>query len=95
LSWVVKELAQRKGWSERDVLIDLTQLGKEQLHNAKKMVELWRTLSVREQEVVALVCMGLRNYEIAQTMSITYGTATSHLKSVFKKLNLHERGASG
>ena len=53
----------------------------------------WRSLTPREQEVTALLCMGQRNYQIAETLGIAFGTVKSHLENIFKKFNLRDRHA--
>ena len=51
-------------------------------------------LSPREREVLELVAHGLTNKEIAASLVITTNTVKRHLKSVFKKLQVHTRSAA-
>ncbi len=51
----------------------------------------WFSLTVREREVVALVCMGYRNYEIASMLGIGYGTVQTHLQNIFYKFHLRSK----
>lgn len=48
-------------------------------------------LTPRESQVVALVCRGCINKEIARELAITEGTVKKHLQSVFAKLGVHRR----
>jgi len=48
-------------------------------------------LSERELEVLRLLATGLSNKEIAQTLFITAGTVKQHLKSIYGKLQVHNR----
>src|SRR5690242_12308132 len=48
----------------------------------------WDSLSFREQEVVALLCMMGRNYEISKTLAISIPTVKTHLQNIFRKLNV-------
>lgn len=48
-------------------------------------------LTAREQEVVSLVCQGMRNKQIAQTLSITTGTVKVHLMHIFEKTGVKDR----
>jgi LuxR family maltose regulon positive regulatory protein len=48
-------------------------------------------LSERELEVLRLLATGLANKEIAQTLFITVGTVKQHLKSIYGKLQVHNR----
>jgi DNA-binding NarL/FixJ family response regulator len=53
--------------------------------------ELSSTLTARELEVVRLVAGGLRNKEIAETLSITVGTVKLHLHRIYQKLAVDGR----
>jgi LuxR family maltose regulon positive regulatory protein len=48
-------------------------------------------LSEREREVLRLLATGLANKEIAQTLVIAVGTVKQHLKSIYGKLEVHNR----
>ncbi len=48
-------------------------------------------LTKRELEIVDLVCMGLRNRQIADRCSLTEGTVKIHLNSIFRKLAISSR----
>ncbi|XSG77713.1 response regulator transcription factor [Herpetosiphon llansteffanensis] len=48
-------------------------------------------LTKREQEVCQLLIRGLSNSAIAKTLCITVNTVEVHLKSVYRKLNVHNR----
>jgi two-component system nitrate/nitrite response regulator NarL len=50
-------------------------------------------LTVRERDVVRLVCHGLRNRQIAETLGITPGTVKVHLMHIFEKTGLKDRFA--
>jgi|SRR5687768_16127035 len=52
----------------------------------------WFSLTIRERQVVALVCMGHRNYEIASILGVGYPTIQTHLQNIFKKFGLRSRG---
>jgi DNA-binding NarL/FixJ family response regulator len=49
------------------------------------------TLTEREREVVALVCEGLKNKQIASRLFIHHTTVSHHLTSIFDKLDLTDR----
>lgn len=87
----VQRLAKHKGRSEQEVLTELAQAAQEQLRNDKQMAQHWMALTLREQEVVALVCLGLRNDQIAEMMFIGPGTVKSHLQNIFEKFGLRDR----
>ena len=49
------------------------------------------SLSGREKEVVALVCQGLRNKEIADRLFVSEETVKSHLHHIFEKTGVADR----
>jgi DNA-binding CsgD family transcriptional regulator len=51
----------------------------------------WFSLTIRERQVVALVCMGHRNYEIASILGVGYPTVQTHLQNIFRKFDLRSR----
>lgn len=51
----------------------------------------WFALTVRERQVVALVCMGYRNHEIATILGVGYPTIQTHLQKIFRKFGLRSR----
>jgi DNA-binding NarL/FixJ family response regulator len=48
-------------------------------------------LTPREREIVKQVCVGLKNKEIAETLSITAGTVKVHLMHIFEKTGVKDR----
>src|SRR3972149_2440189 len=51
----------------------------------------WHTLTPREQEVTALVCLNLTNAEIAERLVVSSETVKTHVKNVLYKLHLHSK----
>ena len=52
----------------------------------------WFSLTIREREVVALICMGYKNNEIASMLRVGYSTIQTHLQNIFHKFGLRSRG---
>jgi DNA-binding NarL/FixJ family response regulator len=50
-------------------------------------------LTLREKQVVALVCRGYPNKSIALSLKLSEGTVKCHLHAVFNKLDVRNRGA--
>jgi DNA-binding NarL/FixJ family response regulator len=48
-------------------------------------------LTPREEEVLALLCKGFANKEIAEKMSASYETVRDHLTHIYEKLHVHSR----
>lgn len=51
----------------------------------------WFSLTTRERQVVALVCMGYRNHDIASILGVSYPTIQTHLQKIFRKFGLRSR----
>lgn len=88
---MVRELAREQGRSEAEVMADFTEIGWNQVVAENDLEERWRSLSHREQEVAALACLGRRNYEIAEVLSIAPETVKTHLQNIFAKFRIHSR----
>ena len=86
---VIKDVAQQQKRPEEEVIADFTKAGLNQFLTQKELQDRWDSLSQREQQVDALVCLGYRNYEIAETLVITSETVKSHLQRIYNKFELH------
>jgi two-component system nitrate/nitrite response regulator NarL len=49
------------------------------------------SLTVREQQIVALACEGFSNKQIARKLNVTEGTIKCHLHAIYAKLRLRSR----
>ena len=78
---------------EEPTLVERDSRRQQQLDREREDLQHWYSLSPREKEVVALVCMDHRNYQIAEVLGIANGTVKSHLENIFKKFNLRDRHA--
>ena len=87
----VKDIARQQSRAEEDLIADLTKAGLNQLLSQNELEERWASLSHREQQVVALICLGYRNHEIAEALVIAPETVKTHLQRVFDKFNLRSR----
>ena len=50
-------------------------------------------ITAREQEVIELICQGLKNKEISERLYISEATVSHHLTSIFRKLEVSDRVA--
>lgn len=80
-------------WFQRKLMIDAIH----QLVKAKELVQNkpysfdQTLLSSREREVLQLICRGMKNKAIADSLFITETTVRHHLTSIFEKLNVGSR----
>lgn len=80
-------------WFQRRLMIETIQ----QLVKAKRLIpeKLYSynctVLSGREREVLRLICRGMKNKAIADSLFITETTVRHHLTSIFEKLNVSSR----
>jgi ATP/maltotriose-dependent transcriptional regulator MalT len=85
---MIKDVAKQQSRAEEEVIADFTKVGLNQFLTQNEMQDRWSALSHREQQVVALICLGYRNYEIAQTLGIAPETVKTHLQHIFDKFHL-------
>ena len=85
---VIKNVAREQSRAEEELIAEFTKVGLNQFVAQSELQDRWNSLSHREQQVVALVCLGHRNYEIAQTLGIAPETVKTHLQHIFDKLHL-------
>ncbi|MGB7874261.1 MAG: LuxR C-terminal-related transcriptional regulator [Anaerolineales bacterium] len=87
----IQEAAQEQGRTEEEVWIEFVRAGHDQYVQTSELEERWDTLTEREQEVTALACLGYRNYEIAETLSISHETVKTHMQNLFTKFDIRSR----
>jgi NarL family two-component system response regulator LiaR len=60
-------------------------------HMSAREPEISEVLSMREQEVLALLATGRSNNDIAEALDVTTRTVKYHVSSIFSKLNVKNR----
>jgi DNA-binding NarL/FixJ family response regulator len=80
----VKCVANGELWLERHYLATVVR------HLTRPRKD-WEALSARELQIVEAVARGLSNREIGERLLISEDTVKSHLKVVFRKLNIGNR----
>jgi DNA-binding CsgD family transcriptional regulator len=85
---VIKDVAKQQKRAEEEIIADFTKVGLNQFRTQNELQNRWSSLSHREQQVAALICLGYRNYEIAQTLGIAPETVKTHLQHIFDKFHL-------
>ena len=84
----VRDVAKQQKRSEKEMIAEFTKVGLNQFLTQNDLENRWSSLSQREQQVVALICLGHRNYEIANILSIAPETVKTHLQRIFDKFHL-------
>lgn len=87
----VREMALLQRRDEHEVYADLIESGMKALSETRKYEEVWSRLSVREQQVTALICLGFRSYEIGVALGVSYETVRSHSKHIYSKFGLRRK----
>lgn len=84
-------LAEREQRPADEVAADLLTGALQQREAAEVYLQCWRSLSPREQQVAALICLNYANAEIALRLSISLPTVKTHVRNVLRKFNLPRR----
>ena len=50
-----------------------------------------QNLTLREKEVLKLICEGKTNVDIAKNLIISVNTAKAHVSNIYQKLNVSDR----
>jgi DNA-binding CsgD family transcriptional regulator len=87
----VKDIAMQHMCSEEALVETLLRFAISQTWAFEEYSRLWENLSLREQEVVALVCLDYSNQEIGSRLSISPETVKTHLYKALNKLRLKHR----
>jgi DNA-binding CsgD family transcriptional regulator len=87
----LKTLAQHEGRPEDELFPDILAAGLTQYSTNDKIWKKWESLTPREQEVTALVCLGYSNGQMAARMGITEAGVKFHLRNVYAKFEVKKR----
>jgi DNA-binding NarL/FixJ family response regulator len=79
----LKAIALGELWLDRATLMKLLACMKQSAPNVR--------LAQREKEIIAHICQGFRNKEIAQKLNISEQTVKSHCNRIYKKLGVADR----
>jgi DNA-binding CsgD family transcriptional regulator len=85
---MIKEVAKQESRAEEEIVAEFTKVGLNQFLSQSELDQRWLSLSHREQQVVSLICLGHRNYEIANILGIAPETVKTHLQRIFDKFHL-------
>ena len=83
------ELAAQENRTLEQVTADVLAAGLIHYQIDDDLHQRWDSLTQREREVIALICLGYKRNQIAEILGITPGTVKSHVESIFEKFNVH------
>ena len=84
-------LATDEGRPEDELIPDILVAGLTQYEARERLWNTWQTLSPREKDVAAFVCLGYTNRQIAAQLNISPYTVKDRLSSVFRKFDVQNR----
>jgi DNA-binding NarL/FixJ family response regulator len=91
LRYSLQRLAKRQQRPEDELAAELLSFALAQRNAAEARLELWRGLSPREQQVVALICLGYTNRQIANRLVISTETVKSHVRNALRKFSVRSK----
>jgi DNA-binding CsgD family transcriptional regulator len=84
-------LAQHEGRPEHELAQDILAAGLTHYYATDELMPKWESLSPREKDVVAFVCLGYTSRQIAGRLHISPETVKTRIKNSLIKFNLHSR----
>jgi DNA-binding CsgD family transcriptional regulator len=87
----LQELADQQQRSRSEIAAELLADALLRKDAAAASLQQWRSLTEREQQVTALICLGCTNLEIAEVLTIAPDTVKSHVRNVLTKFGLRSK----
>ena len=87
------QLAEQQRRPAQAVATDLINDAIAKQRTNELLFDYWTTLTPREQQVTALICMQYTNRQIAGTLGISPQTVKSHIRHILEKFNLNSKAA--
>jgi DNA-binding CsgD family transcriptional regulator len=87
----ITTLAKHEGRPEDELFPDILAAGLTQYSTNDRTWKRWESLTPREQEVTAFVCLGYTNRQIAARMVVTEAGVKFHLGNVYSKFRVKNR----
>lgn len=91
LQVTLSTLAEHEGRPENEFATELLAAGLTQYFSVEEVWKKWETLTPREKEVTALVCLGYTNRQAAVRMSVTPETVKFHVHNILEKYGVKSR----
>jgi len=87
----LQELARRERRPVNQVATEMLTFALQERLSAQEYVRRWRTLTPREQQVVALLCRGYTFRQIAGQLVVSPDTVKTHTRNALNKFKLRDR----
>lgn len=88
---VLRELALEENRPTEEIAANLLSDAIARRQAAEGALLKWESLSPREQQVVALICLGYTTNQMAAYLSISYETVNTHVYNALRKFGLRRR----
>lgn len=89
----LEQVARHRGVSLRQAVADLLARELQSVEIERDTLEKWHSLTEREQQVAALICLQYRTAQIAARLQIAPETVRSHVSHLLGKMNVPSRAA--
>jgi DNA-binding NarL/FixJ family response regulator len=87
----VYDLAVRDSRPVNELANELLYIALKRREQAEVSLGRWRTLTRREQQVVALVCKNYTSHKIAEELFVTVDTVNKHVRNALGKFEVRNR----
>jgi DNA-binding CsgD family transcriptional regulator len=84
----LRQVAEREQRSEDEVAADLLEAALAQRGAHEARIQVWESLSPREQQVAALACLGRTNRQIAAQLYLSPETIKTHMRHAQRKFGV-------
>lgn len=87
----LRQLAERENCTPGELAASLLSAVRDDRHHRFELWSRWQSLSMREQEVAALICLGYTSRQIAVKLVISPETVKSHVRNLTNKFGVRDR----
>jgi DNA-binding NarL/FixJ family response regulator len=87
----VQRLARKEQRPANQVAADLLGQAMALRRSAEANLEIWKTLTPREQQVAALVCLNYTNRQAGSRLGISSETVKTHVRNLLRKFGLRTK----
>ena len=89
----VRELAENQGCAQEEMIVRLLRQALHTRRREGQTYRAWESLSQREKQVAAMVCVGMTGRQIAARLVLSPETIKTHVRHVLAKFGLNSRQA--